>query len=69
MLLHGHDNNVLLRPLDTRRHEHLREARLIYGHCVLDDGKVNEGNLEYVVGEVAFENAFPKGLLDKFDLG
>ena len=51
--------DVFFRPLDARRHERLREASLEGGDCVLDEEEIKVGDLEDVVGEVAFEGALP----------
>ena len=48
---------MFLGPLDAGGHEDLREAFLVDVYCVFDDGEVDVGDLEDVVGEVAFEAA------------
>ena len=48
---------MFLRPLDAGGHEDLGETLLIDVDCVFDDGEVDVGDLEDVVGEVAFEAA------------
>jgi len=42
--------NMLFRPLHASRHKNLREALLVYVNGVFDDGEVDEGDLEDVVG-------------------
>lgn len=51
--------NMFLGPLDTGRHQRVRKARLERGDGVLDDEEVDVGDLEDVVGEIAFECALP----------
>lgn len=51
---------MLLCPLDTRRHELLRKALLKHVDGILDDGEVDEGDLEDVVWDVALEDALPR---------
>ena len=48
---------VLFGPLDTRRHELLREALLEHVDSVFDHDKVNVRDLEDVVGQIAFKGA------------
>ncbi len=48
---------MLLGPFDAGRHENLRKAGLVDADGVFDDGEVDEGDLEDVVREVAFEYA------------
>jgi hypothetical protein len=55
--------NVLLRPLDAGGHELLREALLEHVDRVLDDGKVDEGDLEDIDGDIALEDALPVTVL------
>jgi hypothetical protein len=52
--------DVLLCPLDARGHELLGKALLEHVDGVFDDGEVNVGDLEDVVGQIAFENALPR---------
>jgi hypothetical protein len=47
-------------PLNSRRHESLGEAFLEHVDSVFDNGKVDVGGLENVIGEVAFEYALSK---------
>lgn len=48
---------VLFRPLDAGRGHGRREALLVDADGVFDHGEVDEGDLEDVEGEVAFEDA------------
>ena len=51
--------DMLFSPFDARGHELLREALLEHVDGILDDGEVDVGSLEDVVGEIAFEDALP----------
>lgn len=48
---------VLLGPLDAGGGHERGETLLVDGDGVFDDGEVDEGDLEDVEGEVAFEDA------------
>lgn len=53
--------DVVLGPLDARRHHGRLEARLVREDGVADDGEVDEGDLEDVLVQVAVEDALPIG--------
>jgi hypothetical protein len=55
--------NVLLRPLDAGGHELLREALLEHVDRVLDDGEVDEGDLEDVDGDITLKDALSATVL------
>jgi hypothetical protein len=56
---------MLFSPLNARRHELLREAFLEHVDGILDDGEVNIGCLEDVVGKVTLEDALTRVVLIK----
>jgi hypothetical protein len=52
---------VLLGPFDARAGHDRRETLLVDADGVSDKGEVDEGDLEDVEGEIAFEDALSSG--------
>src|ERR1700733_3471863 len=50
------------RPLDTRAHHQWREARLVYDHSVLNNGKIDVRDLENIPMQIALEDALSSSL-------
>lgn len=50
---------VVFSPYYTGTCHRIWKALLVYSDCVLDHRKVDKRNLEYIKGEVAFEDTLP----------